>query len=241
MTLEVVQVPLLTDNYAYLLHETRSNLVGIIDPSVSEGPLMAAKKRGWAITHILNTHHHWDHTGGNLEIKAATGAQVVGPSYDKDRIPGIDIEVNEDAPFEFGETSAQILFIPGHTLGHIAFWFKEERAVFVGDTLFSMGCGRMFEGTADQMYASLQKLKVLPDDTLVYCGHEYTEANGTFALTVDGENIELIERMEKVRALRAEGKPTVPFLMSEDKTTNPFLLAKDVPIFAEVRAKKDAF
>ncbi len=241
MALEIVQVPLLTDNYAYLLREPRSNLVGIIDPSVSEGPLIAAKKRGWAITHILNTHHHWDHTGGNLEIKAATGAKVVGPSYDKDRIPGIDIEVNEDTPFEFGETSAQILFIPGHTLGHIAFWFKKERAVFVGDTLFSMGCGRMFEGTADQMYASLQKLKALPDDTLVYCGHEYTEANGTFALTLDPDNPALKARMEDVRALRATAKPTVPSLMSDELKTNPFLLAPDVPTFAEVRAKKDKF
>lgn len=241
MALEIVQVPLLTDNYAYLLREPKSGLVGIVDPSVAAGPLKAAEDRGWAISHVLNTHHHWDHTGGNLEIKAATGCTIVGPSYDADRIPGIDQEVSEDAPFKFGETEAEIIFIPGHTLGHIAFWFRDEKAAFVGDTLFAMGCGRLFEGTPRMMFDSMQKLKKLPGDTKVYCGHEYTEANGEFALTVDPDNPALQARMKDVRALRELGKPTVPFFMSEDKTTNPFLLAKDVKSFADVRAKKDAF
>lgn len=241
MTLEIVQVALLVDNYAYLLREPLSGLVAIVDPSVADRPLEEAEKRGWKITHILNTHHHWDHTDGNLAIKAATGCQVVGPAYEKARIPGIDTPVSEDARFIFGETAAEILFIPGHTLGQIAFWFKEERAVFVGDTLFGMGCGRIFEGTPQMMFDSMQKLKKLPDDTRVYCGHEYTEANGTFALTVDPDNPALHARMKDVRALRKEGKPTVPYFMSEDKTTNPFLLAKDVPSFAEVRARKDRF
>ncbi|MEE8296055.1 MAG: hydroxyacylglutathione hydrolase [Sphingomonadales bacterium] len=241
MSLEIVQVALLVDNYAYLLREPVSGLVAILDPSVADKPLIEAESRGWAITHVLNTHHHWDHTGGNLGIKAATGAKIVGPAYEKARIPGIDIPVSEEAPFNFGETSAEILFVPGHTRGQISFWFKEEAAVFVGDTLFGMGCGRLFEGTPQMMFESMQKLKKLPGDTKVYCGHEYTEANGEFALTVDPDNPALHARLADVRALRAEGKPTVPFFISEEKTTNPFFLAKDVATFAEVRAKKDKF
>lgn len=241
MTLEIVQVPLLKDNYAYLLREPISNLVAVLDPSVADKPLAEADKRGWAISYVLNTHHHPDHTDGNLGIKAATGCTIVGPAYEQDRIPGIDIPVSEDTPFVFGETAAEILFVPGHTLGQVAFWFKDERAVFVGDTLFAMGCGRLFEGTPRMMFDSMQKLKKLPGDTKVYCGHEYTEANGEFALTVDPDNPALQARMKDVRALRELGKPTVPFFMSEDKTTNPFLLAKDVKSFADVRAKKDAF
>ncbi len=207
MALDIIQVPLLKDNYAYLVREPVSGLVAIIDPSVADGPLIEAEKRGWAITHILNTHHHWDHTDGNLGIKAATGAIVVGPAYDKARIPGIDIEVSEDAPFQFGESLAEILFIPGHTLGHIAFWFKDEVAVFVGDTLFAMGCGRLFEGTPQMMFDSLAKLKQLPGDTRVYCGHEYTEDNGNFALTLDPDNPALLARMQDVRAARKVFQP----------------------------------
>ena len=241
MALEIIQIPLLVDNYAYLLREPVSGLVGIVDPSVSDPPLKAAEERGWAITHVLNTHHHWDHTGGNLEIKAATGCIVVGPTYDKDRIPGIDVEVAEGTPFQFGETTADIYFIPGHTSGHIAFHFRDEAALFVGDTLFSMGCGRLFEGTPEQMFASMQKIKQLPDETKIYCGHEYTEANGTFALTIDPNSLALKNRMEDVYALRAKDLPTVPSFLGEEKKTNPFLLAPDVVTFADIRAKKDAF
>ena len=241
MALEIVQVPLLTDNYAYLLREPKSGLVGIVDPSVAAGPLKAAEDRGWAISHVLNTHHHWDHTGGNLEIKSATGCTVVGPSYDADRIPGIDQEVSEDAPFKFGATEAEIIFIPGHTTGHIAFWFREEKAAFVGDTLFAMGCGRLFEGTPEMMFASMQKLKKLPDDTKIYCGHEYTLHNGEFAMGLDPGNAAIKERMDDVYARRAESLPTVPSFMGEEKKTNPFLLAPDVKSFAEVRAKKDRY
>ncbi len=241
MALEIVHFPLLHDIYDYLLREPISGLVGVVDPSVAGAPLIEAESRGWGISHVLNTHHHWDHTGGNLEIKAATGCIVVGPSYDRDRVPGIDVEVSEKAPFIFGETAAEIIFIPGHTRGHIAFWFKQENALFVGDTLFAMGCGRLFEGTPEQMFDSLQKLKNLPDETKIYCGHEYTQNNGEFALTLDPDNEALKARMADVYALRARDLPTVPFFMSEDKKTNPFLLAKDVPTFAEVRAKKDVF
>ena len=160
---------------------------------------------------------------------------------DRDRVPGIDQEVSEDAPFQFGETSAEILFIPGHTRGHIAFHFAREKAAFVGDTLFAMGCGRMFEGTAEEMFSSLQKLKTLPDDTKIYCGHEYTRANGEFAMTIHPDNTAIKERMDDVYAKRAKDLPTVPSFMGEEKKTNPFLLAPDVATFADVRAKKDAF
>lgn len=241
MALEIVQVPLLHDNYAYLLREPKSGLVGVVDPSVAGGPLKAAENRGWAISHVLNTHHHWDHTGGNLEIKRETGCIIVGPSYDRDRVPGIDVEVSEGEPFRFGETFAEIIFIPGHTRGHIAFWFKSEAALFVGDTLFALGCGRLFEGTPAQMFESLQKLKALPDETRIYCGHEYTLDNGEFALTLDPDNQALKARMDDVYALRAQGLPTVPSFMSEEKKTNPFLLAENVGAFADVRARKDAY
>ena len=241
MALEIVQVPVLADNYVYLVHDSLSGLTAVVDPAVAKAPLEAAGMRGWAITHILNTHHHPDHTGGNLEIKRETGCTIVGPTYDKDRIPGIDVEVSEEEPYRFGETEAEIFFIPGHTRGHIAYWFKDDNALFVGDTLFALGCGRLFEGTPEQMFDSLQKLKRLPGQTRIYCAHEYTEDNGKFALTVDPGNQALKKRMEDVCKRRAEGLPTAPSFLSEEKKTNPFLLAEDVITFAEVRARKDAF
>lgn len=241
MALEVVQLSVLTDNYVYLVHEPVTGNTAVVDPAVAGAPLEAAEARGWKISHILNTHHHADHTGGNLEIKAATGCKIFGPSYDRDRIPGIDIEVSEGDDFFLGNEHADILFVPGHTRGHIAYFFKRDHILFIGDTLFALGCGRLFEGTPAEMFESLAKLKKLPDDTRVYCAHEYTEANGNFALSVDPGNADLIERMNKVRELRADGLPTVPSTLSEEKTTNPFLLAKDVKSFADVRAKKDQF
>lgn len=241
VALEVVQLPVLYDNYVYLVHELVSGLTAVVDPAVSGAPLEAAEKRGWNITHILNTHHHADHVGGNLAIKAATGCTIVGPSYDKDRIPGIDVEVSEGDDFKFGEAPADIIFVPGHTRGHIAYNFRDDHKLFIGDTLFAMGCGRLFEGTPAQMFDSLSKLKSLPGDTLIYCAHEYTEANGNFALTVDGGNKALLARMKDVRQKRSEGLPTVPSFLSEERKTNPFLLAGDVDRFAEVRAKKDQF
>jgi hydroxyacylglutathione hydrolase len=253
--LEIELVPCLKDNYAYLLHDPATGSTGIVDPSEAEPVLKALARKGWKLTHILNTHHHWDHTGGNPELKAKTGAQVVGPKADETRIPEIDLALEDGARWKLGEAEAHIIFIPGHTRGHIAFHFPESKAVFCGDTLFAIGCGRMFEGTAPQMWTSLSKLRALPPETRVYCGHEYTQANARFALTVEPDNAKLRARAAKVDAARAKNLPTIPSTIGEERETNPFLRA-DQPalaatlgltgadpatVFAEVRRRKDNF
>jgi hydroxyacylglutathione hydrolase len=253
--LQIELVPMLKDNYAYLIHDRASGATAILDPSEAEPGLKAAESHGWKITHVLDTHHHWDHSGGNLGIKEATGAKVVGPAYDKERIPGIDVEVDERSGFDLAGHHAEVMFIPGHTKGHIAFHFPESKAVFCGDTLFSIGCGKMFEGTPDLMWPSLLKLRALPDDTRIYCGHEYTEANIRFALSADPDNAALQARAAEVKRLRADGRPTIPAVLGEEKKSNPFLRAdqpelmarfggKDRPayeIFGAIRAAKDKF
>jgi hydroxyacylglutathione hydrolase len=255
MTLQIEPVPLLKDNYAYLVREPNAGLTAIVDPSEAGPVLRLLAENKLNLTHVINTHHHWDHTGGNLELKQATGAVIVGPSYDRERIPGIEVEVSEEAPFRFGGTAAKILHVPGHTKGQVSFWFREDGAVFTGDTLFAMGCGRLFEGTPAEMWASMQKLMGLPDDTRVYCGHEYTEANGEFALTLEPENKDLQARMKEVRSLRAKDLPTVPSTIGLEKKTNPFLRpdspeirktlnlpdADNVAVFGKIRALKDRF
>ncbi len=254
MTLEIQQIPVLRDNYIYLLREPQSGAVGAVDPSVAAPVLAALQQRGWKLTHVINTHHHPDHTGGNLELKAATGAIVVGPLADMGRIPGIDVAVGDGDIFKFGEEAATVYDVPGHTRGHIAYWFKDAQALFSGDTLFLMGCGRLFEGTPQQMWSSLGKLKKLPPATRVYCGHEYTQANARFALTVEPRNAELIARAKRVDALRAQGRSTVPGTMAEELATNPFLRADrpemqqamgapgdPVATFAAIRKAKDSF
>jgi hydroxyacylglutathione hydrolase len=253
--LEIERIPVLQDNYVWLAREADSGAVAAVDPSVAEPVLAAAERRGWKITHILNTHHHPDHTGGNLEIKAATGATIVGPSHDRARIPGIDVEVSDGGSYDLGRERAEIFFVPGHTKGHIAFWFRNSDALFCGDTLFLMGCGRLFEGTPEQMWNSLSRLRALPESTKVYCGHEYTQSNARFALTVEPANADLKARAAWVDRMRAEGKGTVPGTMGDERKTNPFLRA-DVPavaaavglagadpvkVFAEVRRRKDVF
>jgi len=255
MALEIQLVPCLKDNYAYLLHDAASGETAVVDPSEAEPVMKAAAARGWRLTHILNTHHHWDHTGGNLALKEATAASIVGPAPDRDRIPGIDVALDEDDCFRLGDRAALVLFIPGHTRGHIAFHFADDQAVFCGDTLFALGCGRMFEGTAPQMWSSLCKLRALPGPTRVYCGHEYTQANARFALTIDRDNPALAARAVVVDAARAAGRPTVPSTMAEERAANPFLRA-DQPalaaavglpggdpaaVFAAIRQRKDTF
>lgn len=251
---EIRQLLVLKDNYVYLLHDPQAQTTAAVDPSVAPPVLDALKREGWRLTHILNTHHHNDHTGGNNELKAATGCTIVGPRADRDRIPGIDVEVGQDDTYKLGSDEAAVYDVPGHTRGHIAYWFKDSRALFCGDTLFLMGCGRMFEGTPEQMWRSLSKLKALPPETRVYCGHEYTQANARFALTVEPDNRELIARAERVNALRAEGKSTIPGNIGEELLTNPFLRA-DLPAlqagadapgdavatFASIRRRKDNF
>ncbi len=255
MTLDIDLVPCLADNYAYLAHDRDTGLTAAVDPSEAAPVLQAAAERGWTISHVLNTHHHPDHVGGNLEIKAATGCVVVGPKPDSHRIPGIDIAVEEGGAVTIGRSAGVAIFIPGHTSGHMAFWFKDDRAVFCGDTLFALGCGRLFEGTAEQMWSSLSKLRRLPDDTRVYCGHEYTQANARFARSLDEHNRALARRAATIDELRAQGRPTVPSTIGEERRTNPFLRADQpalaaavglpaagpVAVFAEIRRRKDAF
>ncbi len=253
--IEVVQIPVLNDNYVYLLHEATAKVTAAVDPSVHEPVLAAAERAGWRITHVLNTHHHPDHTGGNLAIKQATGCTVVGPGHDADRIPGIDVQVRDGDVYQFGGARAEVFFVPGHTRGHIAFWFAESDALFCGDTLFVMGCGRLFEGTPEQMWKSLSRLRALPDAARIYCGHEYTQSNARFALSLEPGNADLKARAKRVDDMRAKGLSTVPGTMGEDRRTNPFLRA-DVPavaaavdlagadpvaVFAEVRRRKDVF
>jgi hydroxyacylglutathione hydrolase len=251
--LAIEPVACLSDNYAYLISVPEDGLCAVVDPS-EPGPVRKALG-GRKLTHILNTHHHFDHTGANVALKEEFGAVVVGPGKDRDRIPGIDVGVTEDAPWQWGKRQVRILEIPAHTRAHIAFYFADDRAVFTGDTLFAMGCGRLFEGTPDMMWNSLSKLMRLPDDTLVYCGHEYTLNNGRFALTLEPGNADLSTRMAEVQALRAKNQPTIPSTIGLEKRTNPFLRpgsseirhtlnmagATDVEVFGEMRRRKDSF
>jgi len=253
--LKIQQIPVLNDNYIYLIHDSGSGETAAVDPAVA-GPVRdALKANGWTLTHILNTHHHADHTGGNLELKKATNCQIIGAAGDASRIPGIDVRIGEGDTVSIGGHAAQVFDVPGHTSGHIAYWFEDAAALFCGDTLFSLGCGRLFEGTAAQMWSSLLKLRRLPDATRVYCAHEYTNANADFALTQEPDNPALQKRAGEILRLRQSGKPTVPSLMGEEKAANPFLRADDpallaaaglqgmgaVAAFAEIRGRKDRF
>jgi hydroxyacylglutathione hydrolase len=249
------QILCLKDNYVYLLHDPASRATAVVDPTEAAPVLAALDRHGWRLTHILNTHHHGDHTGGNLEIKAKTGALIVGPRADRERIPGIDVAVGDGDTYTVGTQTARVFDVPGHTRGHIAYWFPDSRALFCGDTMFMMGCGRLFEGTPAQMWTSLLRLRQLPPDTRVYCAHEYTQSNARFALTVEPDNAALRERARLVDALRAANKPTVPATLGEEVATNPFLRADQpslqrhlglagrdpVEVFAETRRRKDHF
>lgn len=241
MPLEIVRIPALSDNYIWLVHESESGETMVVDPAEAEPVLAEAEKRGWAISAIWNTHWHPDHTGGNAAIKAATGAMVIAPAAEAERIPTADQLVDEGDVVSLGSAEAKVLAVPAHTAGHIAYHFAEDSAVFVGDTLFAMGCGRLFEGTAEQMFANMQRLAALPAETVVYCAHEYTQSNGRYALFADPDNQALIERMEKVDALRADNQPTVPTTIGDERATNPFMRAATAEILAERRAAKDSF
>ncbi len=240
MALEIIRIPVLSDNYVWLVHEPESGETMAVDPAVAEPVLAEAKARGWTITQIWNTHWHPDHTGGNVAIKEATGCTITGPAAEAERIPTLDVHVKEGDSVTLGAVTAQVLDVPAHTAGHIAFHFATEQAAFVGDTLFAMGCGRLFEGTAEQMYSNMRKLEALGDATHVYCAHEYTQSNGRFALTVEPGNAALVERMDQVNAMRERGEPTVPTTIALERATNPFMRAATVDELAARRAAKDA-
>lgn len=253
--LTIEMFPCLADNYGFLLHDADNGLTATIDTPDAGAIGANLERRGWQLTHIFNTHHHADHAGGNLELKARYGCQVVGPRSDAARIPGIDVEVGEGDRFQFGAYRLDVYDTPGHTRGHIVYHVPEAGAAFVGDTLFAMGCGRLFEGSPEQMWSSLQKVLRWPDNTAIYCAHEYTLANGRFALSVEPDNQALVERVRKVEAMRAQGTPTIPTTVALEKATNPFLRASsadlratiglmdadDVAVFARTRVLKDSF
>ena len=253
--LEIVRIPCLSDNYVWLVREPKSGAVAVVDPAEAAPVERELAARGWRLTHILNTHHHGDHVGGNAALKAATRCTIVGPRADRERIPGIDVALGDGDEFAFGAEAARVFDVPGHTRGHIAFWFGESAALFCGDTMFLMGCGRLFEGTPAQMWASLGKFKTLPPSTRVYCAHEYTQSNARFAMSVDGANRVLAARTEAVAAARARGEATVPGTLGDELATNPFLRADrpelaravgvpsgdPVAVFAALRKAKDTF
>ena len=251
--LEIYQFPCLSDNYGFLVHDSESGETACIDTPETAPILAALEKTGWTLTQIWNTHHHYDHAGNNEEIKRITGCTITGPAGEADKIPAIDRAVDDGDTVMLGVHEAHVLNVGGHTLGHIA--FHMEGHAFVGDSLFALGCGRVFEGTMAKMWESLQKLNALPDGTQIYCAHEYTTSNAAFAVTIDPDNEALSQRVAEISALRAANKPTVPTEIALERATNPFLRATDanvqarlnmsgapaVDVFAEIRARKDSF
>lgn len=253
MPLEIVTVPCLRDNYAYLLRDAASGRVGLVDAPEARPIEVELARRNWTLDLILITHHHADHIQAVDALRG--GAKVVGNRADRARLPRLDVEVGPGDAVALGESVAEVLDVPGHTVGHVAYYFAEAGALFSADSLMVMGCGRLFEGTADEMWESLSRMAALPDATLVYSGHEYAESNARFALTVDGENVALRTRAAEIAAMRARGEPTVPARLDLERRTNPFLRVReadfksrlglenspDAQVFAEVRRRKDAF
>ncbi len=241
MTVEILRIPVLSDNYVWLAHDSVSGDTTVIDPAVAQPVLDAAAARGWTISQIWNTHWHPDHTGGNAEIRAATGCHITGPAAEADRIPTLDRLVAEGDIVTLGKHIAHVIDVPAHTAGHIAYHMPEDSALFIGDTLFAMGCGRLFEGTAEQMFGNMRKLSAMPDDTQVYCAHEYTLSNARWAVTEEPDNTALAARHAQVVAMRERDEPTVPTSIGLERATNPFLRATTAERFAKLRTSKDYF
>lgn len=251
--LEIHQFPCLSDNYGVLIRDAESGLVASIDAPSADSVRNALKEKGWTLTHILTTHHHGDHTDGNLSLKSETGCTIIGPRAEADKVPGIDEKVGEGDAFKFGSFEVKVFDTPGHTAGHIIYWVPQANVAFVGDVLFAMGCGRVIEGTMDQMWNSIEKVAALPPETMLYCGHEYTIANAKFALTVEAGNAALQARAKAVEELRGAGRPTLPTKLADELATNPFIRADSAEIrktiamesatnaevFAEVRERKN--
>ncbi|MEO0983516.1 MAG: hydroxyacylglutathione hydrolase [Pseudomonadota bacterium] len=252
--LQVRQFPCLSDNYGYLAHDPGTGETAVIDTPDADEILKQADEAGWKITAIWNTHWHPDHAGGNLRIKDATGCEIIGPAGEAEKIPGIDRAVGMGDTVALGTQTAQVLDVGGHTLGHIAYHLPASASAFVGDALFALGCGRMFEGTPEQFWASLKRLRDLPAETTLYCAHEYTQANARFAESVDPDNAALADYIAEIDAKRSKAEPTVPTVLAREIETNPFLRADDpamqaamghpgdaVATFAEIRGRKDRF
>jgi hydroxyacylglutathione hydrolase len=254
MPLEIELVPALSDNYVYIVRDTATGTVAVVDPAEPDPVDAALEAKGWKPTLIINTHHHGDHIGGNADLIAKYGCKLVGPAAESHRIPGMDQTVSEGDTISIGDEVGVVFETPGHTKGHISVHFPGGDALFAGDTLFALGCGRMFEGTPEEFWTSLSKLRALPDCTRVYCGHEYTQSNAKFALSVDPGNAALVEQVAEIDRKRAQGLPTVPSLLGDEKKANPFLRADDpalsahigapgdaIAAFAEIRSRKDNF
>ncbi|CAI9108691.1 OLC1v1008358C1 [Oldenlandia corymbosa var. corymbosa] len=239
-TLQIEIVPCLRDNYAYLLYDLDTGTVGVVDPSEAIPVIDALERKNWNLNYILNTHHHYDHTGGNVELKARYGAKVIGSGVDQDRIPGIDIALGDGDKWRFAGHEVLIMDTPGHTRGHISFYFPGSKSIFTGDTLFSLSCGKLFEGTPDQMLSSLRKITSLPDDTNVYCGHEYTLSNSKFALSIEPGNKELQSYAAEVINLRNKGLPTIPTTLGKEKKCNPFLRTSSAEIRQSLNIQPEA-
>ncbi len=238
--LEIVPVPVLSDNYVWLVHEPESGETVAVDPSVADPVLEAAEARGWRISQVWNTHWHPDHTGGNDSIRSATGCTITGPR-EAERVSRMDRIVAGGDRARIGGIGAELIDIPAHTAGHLAFHLPAAAVAFTGDTLFAMGCGKLFEGNAEQMYDNLKRLAALPPETRIYCGHEYTLANGLFALTVEPGNQALVRRVAEVKAARERGEVTLPTTIALERATNPFMRASSVEELARRRDLKDAF
>ncbi|MDZ4136232.1 MAG: hydroxyacylglutathione hydrolase [Paracoccaceae bacterium] len=255
MPLELVTLPCLKDNYVFLIHDAASGATAVVDVPDAAPVLAALAERGWTLTDILLTHHHWDHIDGVADLRAATGAKIWGAAADAHRLPPLDVELTEGDTVPFAGELVRVIDVSGHTVGHIAYHFPDSGLVFTGDSLMAMGCGRLFEGTPAQMWQSLSKLAALPDETLVCSGHEYTCANMRFALTLEPANQALILRSKAIETARRAGLPTVPSTLALERQTNPFLRAphpemkatlgmsgaEDAAVFAEIRARKDKF
>lgn len=251
--LDIHQFPCLSDNYGVLIRDAAAGVTASIDAPETAAVRKALAATGWKLTHILTTHHHADHTDGNLPLKTETGCRIVGPRAEAAKIPGIDEKVGDGDTFRFGSFEVRVLDTPGHTAGHISYYFPAAKVAFVGDTIFALGCGRLFEGDARMMWTSLKKLMALPGDTTLYCGHEYTQSNAKFALTIEPGNAALKKRAQEIDGLRAAGKPTLPTRLDLELETNPFLRphvpavrkqlgmekAEDWQVFGEIRERKN--
>ena len=253
--MQIIPIPCLTDNYAYIINDKNSKTVGVVDPSEAKPIISFLNQKNLKLNYILNTHHHFDHIGGNIELKKLYNAKIVGFVGDKHRIPGIDITLKDNEKWQYKNLEVKILHIPGHTLGHICFFFEKEKLAFTGDTLFSLGCGRIFEGSHNQMLKSLNRIKKLPIDTMIYCGHEYTYKNAEFCMKYDRNNVDLKKKFEEVKKLRSNNLPTIPSSLGDELKSNIFLRCnqndlktklnmknqEDSKVFKMVRDLKDSF